>query len=117
MLVSIDWVTANRQVPTVANMSLGRYRAKGSLKVAVFDEAEAINHRAMRVVVSGKGNTVTLNSSQAHHGSTSSIDVPTASSPDSWWQQIRKRGLVVGLSTFLAAMAGIAVWLEWTPWK
>jgi hypothetical protein len=72
--------------------------------------------RAMRVVVSGKGNTVTLINSQAYNGS-SSIEVPTSSSPDSWWQRIRKRGLIVGLSTFLAAVAGIAVWFEWTPWK
>jgi len=79
--------------------------------------AREVVDRAMHIAVEGKGNTVTLINSHASDGSLSSVEMPPPSTSESWWQRWRKRGVVVGVSTFLAAVAGLAVWLEWTPWK
>ena len=76
---------------------------------------EAVD-QAVDLVVTGKRHNVTIVSSQAVHAPTSSVALPSASA-ETWWQRWRKRGLIIGLSTVVAAAAAVATWLEWTPWK
>lgn len=33
---------------------------------------------------------------------------------ESWWTRWRKRGLLIGGSTVIAAMAGVGAWLGWS---
>jgi hypothetical protein len=77
---------------------------------------------AIHLVVTGDRNTVTVIGSQATTGG--NLTVATAGSTEgtslekeSWWQRWRKRGLLIGLATVVAAVAGVFQWLGWMPWK
>ena len=56
---------------------------------------------------------------QATTGGTSSLETALAPAPaiesESWWTRWRKRGLIIGGATVVAAVAGVATWLEWNP--
>jgi hypothetical protein len=76
---------------------------------------------AVHFVITGNRNAVTVVGSQTASGGDAKIEVSNGSAPapnpERWWTRWRKRGLVIGLSTFIAAVAGVFQWLEWTPWK
>lgn len=72
--------------------------------------------QAVGLVVGGKRNTVNVVASQAAAGSTSRAEALRPGGGDGWWQRWRKRGLIVGASTVVAAFAGVATWLDWAPW-
>lgn len=76
--------------------------------------------RALNIVVGGRGNSVNVNSSSG----SSTLQLGPAKSgegretmggPGAWWTRWRKRGIVVGISTFVAAVAGIGAWIGWNP--
>lgn len=75
--------------------------------------------QAVNVVIKGgRRNTITLVNSQAAEGGTSTVtpaDGPAK--PDGFWQRLRRRGVVVALSTVAAAVLAAFTWLEWKPWE
>ncbi|WP_433268158.1 hypothetical protein ACQPZF_03515 [Actinosynnema sp. CS-041913] len=75
--------------------------------------------QAVHVVIKGgRRNTITLVNSQAAEGGTSTVtpsDGPAK--PDGFWQRLRRRGVVVVLSTVAAAVLAAVTWLEWKPWE
>jgi hypothetical protein len=78
---------------------------------------EAVDN-ALTLAITGKRHKVTVISSVASTGGTSSIVPPKTTEDDEpWWRRWRKRGLIIGFSTFVAAAVGVAAWLQWTPWK
>jgi hypothetical protein len=77
---------------------------------------------AIHLVITGDRNTVTVVGNQTTTGGNSTITTTgstDAASPekDTWWQRWRKRGLLIGLATVVAAVAGVFQWLGWMPWK
>ncbi|MCF7553758.1 hypothetical protein [Pseudonocardia sp. WMMC193] len=60
---------------------------------------------------------VTINTGQARDGATAQVATlpDSAAQPESWWTRWRKRGLVIGAATVVAAVAGVATWLGWNP--
>ncbi|WP_157995700.1 AbiTii domain-containing protein [Thermomonospora amylolytica] len=83
--------------------------------------AKTATDQALNVAVyGGKRNTVTLINAQA--GGDTSVEAQSLpSSPsqetETWWHRWRKRGIVVGASTFVAAVVAIFTWVEWKPWQ
>jgi AbiTii-like protein len=77
---------------------------------------------AMHFVLTGNRNTVTVVGSQTAANGPATITVtgsaaePTAES-DTWWQRWRKRGLIIGLATVVAAVAAVLQLFGWVPWK
>jgi hypothetical protein len=76
--------------------------------------SEAID-QAIQLAVAGKRNTVNvLNAPASGVGNIARIETPFTPR-ESAWQRWRKRGIVVGISTIIAAVVGVATWLGWTP--
>ncbi|WP_410663456.1 hypothetical protein [Amycolatopsis sp. lyj-84] len=77
---------------------------------------------AIHFVITGDRNTVTVVGSQTTTGGNATITTTgsaeaTPSEKETWWQRWRKRGLLIGLATVVAAAAGVFQWLGWMPWK
>lgn len=76
--------------------------------------SEAVD-QAIQFAVAGKMNTVNVLNAPAS-GVANVARIETPSTPrESAWQRWRKRGIVVGISTIIAAVVGVATWLGWTP--
>lgn len=77
--------------------------------------------QAVNLMISGKRNTVHVTTAQSTTGGESSAELvrtPSSSEmPEHWWHRWRKRGLIIGFSTFVAAVAAVGTWLGWTPWR
>jgi hypothetical protein len=77
---------------------------------------------AVRFLITGNRNTVTVVGSQTSTDGDSTIavtdssDQPTADK-ETWWQRWRKRGLIIGLATVVAAVAAVLQLYGWVPWK
>lgn len=77
---------------------------------------------AIHFVITGDRNTVTVVGSQTTTGGNSMVTATgstegTSPAKEPWWQRWRKRGLLIGLATVVAAVVGVFQWLGWTPWK
>ena len=77
---------------------------------------------AVHFVVTGDRNTVTVVGSQSATKGNSTITVTggshqPAAEKEPWWQRWRKRGLIIGLATVVAAVAAVLQLLGWVPWK
>ncbi|MBN9743548.1 hypothetical protein DMP23_21130 [Amycolatopsis sp. A1MSW2902] len=77
---------------------------------------------AVHFIVTGNRNTVTVVGSQASTNGDSSITVTgSADQPkqdkETWWQRWRKRGLLIGLATVVAAVAAVLQLVGWVPWR
>jgi hypothetical protein len=74
--------------------------------------------QAVRMIVTGRRNTVNLVNAQASEGGTNTITpAPTAAPPESFFARWRKRGIVVGIATVAAAVFGLLQWMQWMPWQ
>ena len=75
--------------------------------------------QAVNVVFNGgKRNNITFVNSQASTGGTSTVEGPKdAPKPESWWQRWRKRGVIIGVATVVAAVAAVLELTGWAPWK
>lgn len=77
---------------------------------------------AVHFMITGDRNTVTVVGSQTTTNGNSIItitdrsDQPTANT-ETWWQRWRKRGLLIGLATVVAAVAAVLQLYGWVPWK
>ncbi|MGH3885832.1 MAG: hypothetical protein ACRDSZ_04550 [Pseudonocardiaceae bacterium] len=77
---------------------------------------------AVHCLITGDRNTVTVVGSQTTTNGNSTITVtgssdhPTADK-ETWWQRWRKRGLIIGLATVVAAVAAVLQLYGWVPWK
>jgi len=77
---------------------------------------------AVHLVVTGNRNTVTVVGSQTAAAGTATITVtgsteqPRAEN-ETWWQRWRKRGLLIGLATVVAAVVAVLQLFGWVPWK
>jgi hypothetical protein len=77
---------------------------------------------AVHLVVTGNRNTVTVVGSQTAAAGpatltvTGSTEQPRAEE-DTWWRRWRKRGLIIGLATVVAAVVGVLQLIGWVPWK
>jgi hypothetical protein len=71
--------------------------------------------QALNLAIAGGGShTLNLVNNQVSSGGTNTTS--TAEPTDgSWWSRWRKRGIVVGIATVLAAVAGVGTWLGWIP--
>jgi hypothetical protein len=79
---------------------------------------KAAADQAVQIVVTGSRNRVVNYAAQSGIGRVGGLQVGAleTSPQESWWQRWRKRGLIIGLSTFVAAVVGVFTWLDWTPW-
>lgn len=71
---------------------------------------------AVNYVITGRRNTINIVNAQASDGGTNTITSPTPPAKETFWQRWRKRGVFVGIATVVAAVAGVATWLDWLPW-
>jgi hypothetical protein len=58
---------------------------------------------------------VTIVTAQAATGGTSSAGPTPGADRESWWARWRKRGLIIGGATVVAAVSGVGAWLGWNP--
>jgi hypothetical protein len=77
---------------------------------------------AVHLVVTGDRNTVTVVDSQATSKGNAAITVTGSSdqpqvTKEGWWTRWRKRGLIIGLSTVVAAVVAVLQLVGWVPWK
>jgi hypothetical protein len=77
---------------------------------------------AVHLVVTGNRNTVTVVGSQTAAAGPATITVTGSTEQprtkeDTWWQRWRKRGLIIGFATVLAAVVAVLQLLGWVPWK
>lgn len=77
---------------------------------------------AVHFLVTGDRNTVTVVGSQIATDGDSSIKVTGSSDEpkagkETWWQRWRKRGLLIGFATVVAAVAAVLQLYGWVPWK
>lgn len=77
---------------------------------------------AVHFVVTGHRNTITVVGSQTTTNGNSEITVTGSSDhpapeQETWWQRWRKRGLIIGLATVVAAVAAVLQLVGWVPWK
>ena len=77
---------------------------------------------AMHLVLTGNRNTVTVVGSQTATNGAATITVTGSTERaeeenETWWQRWRKRGLIVGLATVVAAAAAVLQLYGWVPWK
>jgi hypothetical protein len=77
---------------------------------------------AVHLVVTGNRNTVTVVGSQTAAAGPATITVTgSAERPkaeeDTWWQRWRKRGLIIGFATVVAAAVAVLQLFGWVPWK
>jgi len=77
---------------------------------------------AVHFVVTGHRNTVTVVGNQTTTNGQSAITVTgssdqPATEKETWWQRWRKRGLIIGLATVVAAVAAVLQLVGWVPWK
>ncbi|GAA4015363.1 hypothetical protein GCM10022247_42790 [Allokutzneria multivorans] len=81
------------------------------------DKASA--DRAIHLAIEGSGNSVTVVGHQHSEGNATVSTVAPQPAPTAggWWKRLRKRGWVVALSTFVAAVVGVFAWLGWKPWE
>jgi hypothetical protein len=70
--------------------------------------------QAVQLVVTGRRHRINVATTQTSVSAGASNSPSPPSKEESWWQRWRKRGLI-GLSTVVAAAAGVVTWLEWTP--
>jgi AbiTii-like protein len=71
---------------------------------------------ATQYIITGKRNTVNIVNAQAATDGTNTITPQPDQPKESFWQRWRKRGIVIGIATVVAAVVGVATWLDWTPW-
>lgn len=96
----------------------------GELLAAVSDDDQPPSKQAVddavQFLVTGDRNIVTVVGSQTTTNGNSTItvtgssDQPTADK-ETWWRRWRKRGLLIGLATVVAAVVGVLQWIGWTP--
>lgn len=77
---------------------------------------------AVHFVVTGDRNTVTVVDSQTTTKGNAAITVTGSSdqpqvTKQGWWTRWRKRGLIIGLSTVVAAVVAVLQLVGWVPWK
>jgi AbiTii len=77
---------------------------------------------AVHLVVTGNRNTVTVVGSQMAAAGPATITVTGSTEQpgaedDTWWQRWRKRGLIIGLATVVAAVVAVLQLVGWVPWK
>jgi hypothetical protein len=77
---------------------------------------------AVHFVLTGDRNTVSVVGSQTATNGNSTITVTGSSGQpepgkETWWQRWRKRGLLIGLATVVAAVAAVLQLYGWAPWK
>jgi hypothetical protein len=77
---------------------------------------------AVRLVLTGNRNTVTVVGSQTAASGAATITVTGSAEQakaenETWWQRWRKRGLIIGLATVVAAVAAVLQLYGWVPWK
>lgn len=74
---------------------------------------------AVHLVLTGNRNTVTVVGRQTATNGPATITVAgqAPAEHETWWQRWRKRGLIVGLATVVAAMAAVLQLYGWVPWK
>jgi hypothetical protein len=80
---------------------------------------KAATDQVAQFVVSGDRNVITYSPQTAGDGAANTMTVAAPKDEpkkESWWKRWRSRGIVVGVSTFVAAVVGIFAWLNWTPW-
>jgi AbiTii len=77
---------------------------------------------AVHLVLTGNRNTVTVVGSQTSANGAAVITVAGSTEKaqaenETWWQRWRKRGLIIGLATTVAAVAAVLQLYGWAPWK
>ena len=73
--------------------------------------------QAVELIVTGKRHNITVTQALVSDRSTSEVSVREPDDADaSWWTRLRKRGVVIGLSTMIAAIVATFTWFGWTPW-
>jgi hypothetical protein len=77
---------------------------------------------AVHLVVTGNRNTVTVVGSQTAMAGPATITVTGSTEQprdgdETWWQRWRKRGLIIGLATVVAAVVAVLQLFGWVPWK
>ncbi|HWH01631.1 MAG TPA: hypothetical protein VNV66_20470 [Pilimelia sp.] len=78
----------------------------------------AVDQAVHVVFHGGDRHSVQVVNASAAHGSTSRAHVGSpAPTKESAWMRWRKRGIIVGIATVIAAAAGVVTWLEWKPWE
>jgi hypothetical protein len=77
---------------------------------------------AVHFLITGDRNTVTVVDSQTTTKGTATITVTGSSdqsqvTEEGWWTRWRKRGLIIGLSTVVAAVVAVLQLVGRVPWK
>jgi AbiTii len=74
---------------------------------------------AVHLVMTGNRNTVTVVGTQTAADGPATITVTGSAEAENetWWQRWRKRGLIIGFATVVAAGAAVCQLYGWVPWK
>lgn len=114
-------VTSGTIAGVVDRIRTGLAELVGELLESAPDEVSApsktATDQAVQLIVTGRRHRINVATTQTSVSAGGSNSPSPPSKEESWWQRWRKRGLLIGLSTVVAAVAGVATWLEWTPWK
>lgn len=114
-------VTAGTITGVVDRVRTGLAELVGELLETAPNETDApskaATDQAVNLVVTGRRHRINVAATQSGTLGESSINPSPPDGDETWWARWRKRGLIIGLSTVVAAVAVVATWLEWTPWK
>jgi subtilisin family serine protease len=133
VIAGVDWVTANRVGPSVANMSLGGpanyaldYAVQNSLASGVAyviaagnNNANACNYSPARVtdaLIVGNVNSTDTRNSTSNYGLCLDLFAPGTSITSAWYGNDTGTTIMTGTSMAAPHVAGIAaMYLEWIP--
>lgn len=71
--------------------------------------------RATQYILTGKRSSMTVVNSSASDESASTVTV-NSEPPSTWWERWKKRGMIVGSATVVAAGIAVAAYFQWFPW-
>jgi hypothetical protein len=109
-------VTSGTIAGVVDRIRTGLAELAGELLESAPDKAGApsktATDQAVQLVVTGRRHRINVATTQTSASAGGSNSPSSPSKEESWWQRWRKRGFLIGLSTVVAATAGVATWLD-----
>lgn len=75
--------------------------------------------QAVQLMITGDRNVVTYSPQHAGDGGANKavVGLPQETAQNKgFWERLRKRGVLITVSTVVAAIVGVLSWLKWAPW-